>query len=132
MANALQTGSIHVNESGNASGEYSAAQDTFYQSSVVCLGPNSCTPQDFMQALWADKGTWACIDRGNIGSLIPVWELVLHEPDVHSSAAELLKTVWMCSAGHWKEIVLMVDSFPDSLCLMLHGSLQLKYTCLPL
>jgi hypothetical protein len=90
-----------------SSGDSSSA-DTHctYQYTTRCIGPNATTPEDFAKLLQAKNGAWACIDRGDPSSLLPIWEILALEPRPISiggmsnrGIADLLQTAWMGILG---------------------------------
>ena len=104
-SNAVKSGSTTFSSNAERSASGSASVQGYFESSVVCLGPNAATPEEFAQALAKNSGTWACIERGNLGALIPVWNKVEdYENEVKNRAyfrtfkekpSVLLKNAWM-------------------------------------
>jgi len=71
--------------------------NAFYEAEVFCHGPNATTPSNCFAAL-NKTSNWACIDRGDLRQLIPVWTLIDEklgtEDQVISRARQLLWREW--------------------------------------
>jgi len=103
---ATSSGSKQIKTKAKADGKTEVTQDSYYESSVRCMGPNATTPEDFAKILSTNRGTWACIDRGDAGSLLPIWELLEDEGAQNHNFTEdlrgLLQNAWFRLAAPWE------------------------------
>jgi len=64
------------------------------------LGPSVFNPLLFKQVLLSSSDTWHVIDRGELDSLLPVWEVALGlYPDLNQQC-ELMRKAWLVSTFH--------------------------------
>lgn len=75
------------------------------KSHITCYGP-SCTNRDlFHQILYTHNSTWHIIDRSDLKSLIPVWELMKTHKDLCiREAAKFIKRAWLEQALKYSHI----------------------------
>ena len=76
-----------------SSSETSATATIQFESEA--LGPAVFNPVLFEQILRANSDTWHIIDRGDLDSLVPIWEIVYDLHPELSDQCELMRKAWL-------------------------------------
>jgi hypothetical protein len=94
------------------------------KSYISCYGP-PCTNRDlFQQILNTHNSTWHIIDRSDLRSLVPVWQLMKDHKDQYiREAAKFIKRAWLEQASKYSHIPVikceiervMLDSWSPSM-----------------
>ncbi|CAF1421103.1 unnamed protein product [Didymodactylos carnosus] len=75
------------------------------KSHIKCYGPPCTNPNLFCQIINTHSSTWHIIDRSDLKSLVPVWELMKDHNDIYiREAAKFIKHAWLEQASKYSHI----------------------------
>ena len=65
-----------------------------FEMTAKTLGPATTDPNTFGEVLQCNNATWFVIDRGDRGSVVPIWELLKEQGDEYAKPAMIIKRAW--------------------------------------
>ena len=102
----------------NSKGETDRAQNkqetATYTKTIKCFGPNAANAEIFTNILEVNNTTWRVIDRGDLGIVVSIWELLRDLGDEYVKPAKLIKDAWQDSSDISESMQKVIESMRSS------------------
>ena len=108
-------GGVHIQrKTFNATSDSNGTSKEFCAANFLCstksLGPSTSNLDEFNKLVRENQQYWRIIDRGDVSSLIPVWDIIEEHPSADvKKAANYIRLAWVQQAQKMKNIPLIQD-----------------------